>query len=295
MPADRRNLKVGQRSSLAAMGMFVVLACNGLLDNDPRDLGSNPPNGGEGGSGAASTEGGNAGSGATSTEGGAAGSGAASTEGGSAGSGATSTEGGAAGSGAASGAASTEGGAAGSGAASTEGGAAGSGATSSGGAAARPCDLPARACSAGMPETKTEACGNCGTRTLSRTCSASCEWGEWSIGECGGQGCQPGTKQPGSVNCSCGGTKTQSRTCSAACAWGPWTDTSSCDVECCSEVVFCNSKENAAASQSYPGRGTWCREKTPACSPEQALSDCMADVGEYCPAGIVQQFHMEYH
>lgn len=71
-------------------------------------------------------------------------------------------------------------------------------------------DAPACACVSG--QTRTDACGNCGTRT--RTCGQNCQWGQW--GTCSGQGtCAPGAVQTRDCR-DCG---TQSRTCSSRCQW----------------------------------------------------------------------------
>jgi hypothetical protein len=84
------------------------------------------------------------------------------------------------------------------------------------------------ACDSGLGccrgEIETGACGDCGTGTKTRTCSASCTWGPWSA--CAGGGvCSPGATQ--SQSCGSYDCGTHTRSCDSSCEWGRW---SSCDV-----------------------------------------------------------------
>jgi hypothetical protein len=156
-----------------------------------------------------------------------------------------------------------------------------------------PCGGSGAICQANEPGVESEACGDCGsgTRTRTRACAADgCSWGEWSAwGACGGEhtACAPGAKETRSAACTTCGSRTQARTCSPdTCTWGAWSDTSACTwCEQCSEVVYCDTPANIA------NRGTWCRQT--ACSREQALADCKEDVERVCGA-FTQPFLMEY-
>jgi hypothetical protein len=146
----------------------------------------------------------------------------------------------------------------------------------------------------GAPLEQLEPCGDCltGMRRQTRTCTPACTWGPWSgFGECMGvtATCTPGTPQSQSVACPCGGTKTQARSCSSACAWDAWIDTSGCDLECCTEIVYCNTPDNISPAS----RGTWCRETAAACSNEEVNADCYADADLVCD-GVVPDLYIQY-
>ncbi len=66
-----------------------------------------------------------------------------------------------------------------------------------------------------MPgETRTETCGNCGTRV------DVCEGGEFTTGSCVGEGpCAPGATETGEA---CGRCGVRQRTCSPTCGWSDW-------------------------------------------------------------------------
>ncbi len=83
------------------------------------------------------------------------------------------------------------------------------------------CTLPIGGqCSPGQNDTQSQACGNCGTQTRSRSCTGGCTWGGWSAwGACNGQGaCAAGATQ----SQGCGNCGTQTRTCNGSCQWGGW-------------------------------------------------------------------------
>jgi hypothetical protein len=131
-----------------------------------------------------------------------------------------------------------------------------------------------------------------GMQAQSRTCTNSCAWGEWGTwSECAGvtATCTPGATENRSVACPCSGNKNQRRTCSAACGWGGWTDTTSCDFECCSEIVYCNTPDNISPAS----RGTWCRRTDADCSNDQVSSDCMEDIGMVC-GPVVPELYIQY-
>lgn len=286
MRAQRHDLKLWTRQCLGLV--VLALGCNALIDNELPTL---APNGAEGGD----SQGGAAQAGA-SQGGGAAESGAAETAAESGGnvSFADAGEAGALGEGGAVGGTSD-----GVGGSSGFGGRSGSGGGGSSGTP-DPC-VSAPECAPGEQGSDTVSCDACNTGKAprTRTCSADCTWGPWSTpGACQStEECDPGTKSAArEVACPCGGKKTQQRTCSATCQWGGWTDTSTCDLNCCAEVVFCNSKQNMAAAAEFPGRGTWCRRRTEggSCSNAEALADCMQNVADNCPNGVVPEFHIDY-
>jgi hypothetical protein len=150
------------------------------------------------------------------------------------------------------------------------------------------------ACEPGQVATQMENCGACmtGTRARSRTCTDACAWGEWgAFGQCTGvtAACTAGATENRSVACPCSGTKTQRRTCSSSCAWGGWTDTSSCNLECCSEIVYCNTPNDISPAS----RGTWCRRTDADCTNAQVSSDCMEDITMVC-GSVVPTLYIEY-
>lgn len=85
-------------------------------------------------------------------------------------------------------------------------------------------------CQPGQAQTESQPCGNCGTQTRTRTCSAQCGWGSWgSWGTCSGQGvCAPGASESQSQGCGNCGTQSRSRTCSAQCQWNAYSAYSTC-------------------------------------------------------------------
>ncbi|NUN12296.1 MAG: hypothetical protein HUU55_01525 [Myxococcales bacterium] len=60
--------------------------------------------------------------------------------------------------------------------------------------------------------------GQCGTK--SRTCTASCAWGEWS--GCSGGPCVPGQTETQTQACGNCGKQSRTRTCETGCTWGAW-------------------------------------------------------------------------
>ena len=150
------------------------------------------------------------------------------------------------------------------------------------------------ACEPNELEMRTQACGACmtGMQAQSRTCTNSCEWGEWGAwSQCAGvtAACTAGAIENRSVACPCSGNKNQRRTCSASCSWGGWTDTTSCDLECCSEIVYCNTPDDISPAS----RGTWCRRTDADCSNDQVSSDCMEDIGMVC-GPVVPELYIQF-
>lgn len=156
------------------------------------------------------------------------------------------------------------------------------------------CDLSGVECLPGdtMPETQACECGRMQSRTM--TCSDSCTWAGGAWGECDltGVQCTPGQTQMQTVACASCGTRVQQRSCAAnSCTWGGWSDVSSaCASSCedCAEVQFCEAPSN----QPNPG-GTKCRQTSRACTREQALADCQADIPVVCGT-VHQPFYMQY-
>lgn len=118
-------------------------------------------------------------------------------------------------------------------------------------------------CGPGDVESEEEACGACGSgsRSRSRTCSASCAWEAWSDwSACGGEtGCTPGETDTETEACGgCGeGTRSRSRTCAAGCDWGGWSDWSTC-----SATSACTPGDTDTESQSCGCGGTQSRSRT---------------------------------
>jgi len=85
-------------------------------------------------------------------------------------------------------------------------------------------------CAPGQKQTEKQGCGDCGTRTRTRTCSASCGWATWSTwSTCSGQGvCSPGDVDTASQTCGNCGMQTHKRTCTASCQWGSWGGWTTC-------------------------------------------------------------------
>lgn len=265
----------GQLWNLTTIGVVAsLLACNAILGNDPRRL--DPGLGGAGGGAAGFHDG---------VESSSAGS-SGRLEGGSAGAG--------------SGYAREAG--QGGGVAGELGSEAGGSAGSTAGTSGTPgCAAPQ--CEPDDTDSETQPCGVCGgTQTRSGTCSASCrwQWDEWS--SCVEDvACHPGDSETQDVTCPCAGTgtKRQTRSCTEACEWGGWTDTTSCDIDCCSFIKFCDTKNaiTSDVSSAYPARGTWCCQPAEGagCSDEEVLSDCTADVAVTCPGGVsIPEFYVEY-
>src|SRR5690606_29682225 len=71
-------------------------------------------------------------------------------------------------------------------------------------------------CTAGQTQSRTTACGNCGTQMQTRTCGSGCTWGGWTnVGSCTGQGvCAPGSTTSCDPADSCG-----ERVCTSSCTW----------------------------------------------------------------------------
>jgi hypothetical protein len=66
-------------------------------------------------------------------------------------------------------------------------------------------------------------------------------------------------------------------------------DTSGCDLECCTEIVYCNTPNDISPAS----RGTWCRETAAACSNEEVNADCYADADVVC-GGVVPELYIQY-
>jgi hypothetical protein len=264
LPHQAGPVRLGVASALVVS----AFACNALLGNQPRELAPSPSPGGASGEGSSS---------------GAGGAGPGGRENATAGNGA---DGDSAGQGPA-------------GESATGHGAAGEagdrGEAGPGGHAADPCELATAECSNGdVDDAGSAPCGHCGTEPMIRLCRDTCSWGDpVPNGVCTGEGCAPTDTGTQTVNCPCGGTKQQIQTCSDTCTWGPWMDTTTCDVSCCTKVVYCDTQLSSVAS-TFPGRGTWCRQETTACSETEAYADCLAAADTVC-GGVAPSLYMEYH
>lgn len=105
-------------------------------------------------------------------------------------------------------------------------------------------------CTAGETEDGTLPCGECdeGTQPASRTCSATCSWGDWiGSGSCTTSAeCGPGDADSESRACSCG-TEMRSRSCDAAtCRWGAFGAFTGCPAVCCGDGT-CGGSETCSS------------------------------------------------
>jgi hypothetical protein len=156
------------------------------------------------------------------------------------------------------------------------------------------CDLTGVECKPGDQTTESRGC-ECGRmQSRAKTCSDSCHWdtADWGACDLAGVECKPGDSQMQTVPCASCGTRTQQRSCAAdSCKWSGWSDVSAaCASACedCAEVQFCM----APSGQPNPG-GTKCRQMLKACTREQALADCNADIPVVC-GKVSQPFFMQY-
>jgi hypothetical protein len=263
-----------------ASGASILLACNGLLKNDPRHLAEEARTSGGGGgaghAGSANAGSANAGKGSQGKAGdgsaGVSGNGAGGEPEGEAGSGARPGISGEAGETGASGRAG-EGGEAGGGGAgnANQAGSAGSAGTAGSGPSC------VGECVPGATMMGVQACGDCGTQSRMGTCTDECQWQWGDFGECMSSAeCHPTAVATRTANCACGGSKGQSQTCGSDCRWGAWVDTSSCDLDCCTAVEWCDTPDNISGVPA--SRGTWCKQKNAACTHAEVDADCPSSV-----------------
>jgi hypothetical protein len=108
-------------------------------------------------------------------------------------------------------------------------------------------------CSPGQTQSQSQACGNCGNQTRTRSCTNGCTWGAWgSYGTCGGQGvCAAGQTQ----SQGCGNCGSQTRTCNGSCQWGGFSG--------CSGSGPCS-----------PGQTTGCGDSSAPCSVQTCGGNC---------------------
>jgi hypothetical protein len=248
-----------------ALGGSALFACNALLDNDPRHLAPVPAEAGK--SGAAG-----AGKGGDATGGNAPGDGGDN--------GAGVPAGGTGGDGA---------GQAGEGGAGTAG-TAGSGVAGTAGVAGSGPSCVGE-CVPGTTMMDVKPCGDCGTQSRLGTCSDECQWQWGEFGVCMSTAeCHPTAVNTRSAACPCGGTKGQSQTCGSDCRWGAWADTSACDLDCCTSVVYCDTPNLSGIPAN---RGTWCRQETAACTHAEVDADCPASVAAI-DCVMHQEVYIEY-
>lgn len=235
---------------------LLALGCNAILGNEERSLVENIGGGTAGAAGTGST----AGNGGTPSggSGGTASGGSQSTAadgGGSAGS-AGAADGGAAGA-----AGADPGGTHSGGAATSSSAAGGSGGTSD------PCE-----CTPGDSKSKQQACGNCGTATVTKLCGEDCLWGEFGEpGECMNQGvCAPNEAGEQLLHCERGRWRYSRSTCGSDCQWGTWTETAceGADVcEGCACIAWCTDPDTGGTTCKWIG-----------CSEEEARAECLTDL-----------------
>jgi hypothetical protein len=141
------------------------------------------------------------------------------------------------------------------------------------------------ACVVGAEES--QACGNCGSQT--RTCSATCQWGEWGV--CTTEAiCAPGQVDTQTEACGNCGTRSRTRTCTDGCAWGTWGAWSDCSGQgiCApgaTESVGCGNcgtqTRTCSAACSWGSYGS-CTGQGP-CSPgETTSSGCSSCAKKTC-------------
>lgn len=121
-------------------------------------------------------------------------------------------------------------------------------------------------CMAGAIERESEACGACGrgTRERTRSCGATCTWGEWgAFGACsvtGASECTMGevqTEERACGNCDLG-RQTRTRSCTADCTWGAWSDFGGC----------------SGGGTCAPGATRACDGRTSSCTQQVCSASC---------------------
>ena len=121
-------------------------------------------------------------------------------------------------------------------------------------------------CMPGAIERETESCGACGRgmRERTRSCSASCTWGDWgAFGACsvaGGSECTAGevqTEERACGNCNLG-RQTRTRSCTAECTWGAWSDFGTC----------------SGGGTCAPGATRACDGRTSSCTQQVCSASC---------------------
>ena len=180
--------------------------------------------------------------------------------------------------------------------ANAQGGGTAEGTDATGGGAARTDGGASTAVETSTVETNSTTSGSTGSGTEPQSDGSGTTCASDATEEaCRNAECAPGMETTRSVACSCGGQKQQVRSCNDDCVWNGWRDTTACSVACCSEVVFCNTQENAAAAAQYPNRGTWCRRTSAECSSAEVRADCEADVNhpDVCDGRFVEEFIIE--
>lgn len=249
---------------------LLAFGCNAILGNEERSFVENIGGGTSGAGGTESTlgSGGTAvgGSGGTAPDAGGAG--------GSAGGGPAGAAGADQGGSESGGAASSSTAAGGSTTASSSSAAGGSTATASSstatggsGGTSEPCD-----CTSGDTRSMQEACGNCGTATVTQVCGEDCRWGEFGEpGECMNQGvCAPNEAGEQLLHCERGRWRYSRSTCDSDCQWGPWTETAceGADVcDGCACIAWCTDPNTGGTTCKWTG-----------CTEAEARAECLTDL-----------------
>lgn len=241
-------------------GMLVsalfLAGCNAILGNEERSFLENIGGGASGATATGATAGNEAGSlGGTGTGTTAGGGSAGSDDGGAAGA-AGADQGGTDGGGAA--ASSSTGGA---------GATTGSSATGGSGGTSDPCE-----CTPGDHKSQLQACGKCGTATVTKVCGDDCRWGEFSDPvECLGQGvCAPTDTTEELLHCERGRWRYKRSTCGSDCQWGPPTETAcegpeGCDG--CACIAWCTDPNTGGTTCQWIG-----------CTEAEARAECLTDL-----------------
>lgn len=127
-------------------------------------------------------------------------------------------------------------------------------------------------CMPGASQSKQEACGNCGTATLTKLCGDDCRWGAFGApGECMNQGvCAPNEAGEQLLHCERGRWRYSRSTCGSDCQWGTWTETAceGADVcEGCACIAWCTDPDTGGTTCKWIG-----------CSEAEARAECLTDL-----------------
>ncbi|HEY6728525.1 MAG TPA: hypothetical protein VI197_31155, partial [Polyangiaceae bacterium] len=127
-------------------------------------------------------------------------------------------------------------------------------------------------CMPGDTKSKQQACGNCGTATMTRVCGDDCLWGPFGeLGECMNEGvCAPNDAGEELLHCDRGRWRYRRSTCGSDCQWGPWTETAceGADVcDGCACIAWCTDPNTGGTTCKWIG-----------CSEQEARAECLTDL-----------------
>lgn len=154
------------------------------------------------------------------------------------------------------------------------------------------------ACMPGEIARETRSCGACnrGTQERTRSCGASCEWGEWggwsACSEPGVNECTAGavdTEERACGNCNLG-RQSRTRTCSSSCEWGAWGSYGTCSgggVCQTGQTRSCPDRTSPCTEQVCTASCTWsaCRLRTGAACDHVSDSGVAGGRWRCCPSG----------